>query len=516
MVKVQEKYIYLTSDGTYRVQIRPSQKIRGGFDETYKTLAEAIDNRDKFLAKQKLGIDLYIDKRITFEDFCDKYYEWYKNKPKKPSPHTLRDYRNRMKPLKKYFGKRPFYKITSEEIEEFLLLESQRDKIDLYHSQKKTNQKISSNTLHHEYVMLRILFNKGVNRWKLRSDNPMDGVEEPIVKVQDEVKHIPYEKFEETIELIEKYASIRDKAIFYLGLCGGLRAEEVCGIHCEGEDDPNSDIDFQNNFVDLKWAIKKDPEVYRFEEYKILKSKNSERRVPLPEIAIKSIKEYLKYRKQFVKMLKLKYGNKYKNLPNLFLNIYGDYFSPPYVGKLWSKFSKKYNIDATFHGLRHTYITYQMNYNDNLKDVDVQALAGHANISTTYKYVHKSEERLKKAVNVFDDIYNNQIDINKDNTVNIPIMYVASIVNGVEYVGFNQIINVLKVVNPNADITYSNLSSYINETRDYLLNSYPKLCDLSVLNERYDKDEFEKKVRNIYGNKILIKPKLKEYEYEIC
>jgi len=108
------------------------------------------------------------------------------------------------------------------------------------------------------------------------------------------------------------------------------------------------------------------------------------------------------------------------------------------------------------------------------------------------------------------------VEFCKDNTVNIPIMYVASIVNGVEYVGFNQIINVLKVVNPNADITYSNLSSYINETRDYLLNSYPKLCDLSVLNERYDKDEFEKKVRNIYGNKILIKPKLKEYEYEIC
>lgn len=516
MEKVKEKYIHLTSDNTYRVQIRPSQKIRGSFDQIYKTLKEAIDNRDRFLAKQKLGIDLYIDKNITFEDFCDKVYEWYKNKPKKPSPHTLRDYKNRMKPLKRYFGKRPFYKITTDEIETFLQLESERDKINPSHPDKKTKQKISSGTLHHEYVMLRILFNKGVHKWKLRSDNPMDGVEEPTIKLQKEVQHIPYEEFENVTELIEEFASLRDKALFYLGLCGGLREEEVCGIHCEGENDLNSDIDFKTNSVNLRWAIKLNPETGKYEEYEILKSKTSERRIPLPDIAMNSIKKYLKYRDQLVSMFKFKYGDEYKNLPNLFLNSVGDYFRPPYVGKLWSKFSKKHNIDTTFHGLRHTYITYQMNYNDNLSPSEVQALAGHANITTTYKYVHKSDEKMKKAVSVFDDVYNNQIDINANNMINAPIMFVASIVNGIDYVDINQIIKLLKVVNPRVDITYGNLSSQIDKTRKYLLDNYPSLHKMPSLNEKYDRRDFEDRVRSMYGNKLLIKPLNRKIEYEMC
>ena len=73
-----------------------------------------------------------------------------------------------------------------------------------------------------------------------------------------------------------------------------------------------------------------------------------------------------------------------------------------------------------------------MNYNDELSPSEVQALAGHANINTTYKYVHKSSEKMKKATMIFDNIYNDKIDINDNNTISVPIMYIASIINEIE------------------------------------------------------------------------------------
>lgn len=507
MKKTKEKYIYLTSDGRYRVQIRPSKKIRDGFDKTFDTLEQAIEERDKFLAKQRLGIDIYVDKAITFSEFCDKYFEWFKNKPKKPSPNTLKDYASRITNLKRYFVTElknlPLYKITTADIEIFLATESQRNKIDPNKPTTETNEIISSNTLHHEYVMLRILFNKAVKKWKILSDNPMDGVEEPKIIIENEIEYIPYEEFEYVTNLIEKYALIRDKAIFYLGLCGGLREEEVCGLNCEGEDDPNSDIDFINNKCYIKHAIKQNFETKEYEEYE-LKSDYSKRGIPLPEIAMKSLKEYLKYRKQLVNLLKLKFNSTYKNLPKLFLNKDGDYFRPRYVGKLWRKFARKYDIHVTFHGLRHTYITYQMNYNNNLTPSEVQALAGHANIQTTYHYVHKSEEKLKLATTVFDNVFNNKIDINDDNTLYVPIMYIASIITGKGYVGIDKIIDFLQSINPHIEITYNNLSECIDETKNYLISNYPSLENMISLNQKYSKDDFEKKIRAVYGTKFLL------------
>ena len=52
MKKKKEKYIYYTKDGRFRVQIRPSKKIKNEFDETYNTEEEAINQRDIFLAKK--------------------------------------------------------------------------------------------------------------------------------------------------------------------------------------------------------------------------------------------------------------------------------------------------------------------------------------------------------------------------------------------------------------------------------------------------------------------------------
>ena len=129
MKKTNEKYIYITSAGNYRVQIRPNSQNSSGIDEVFEDKEVAKDERDKFLAKQKLGLDRYIDKNIGFSDYCDKYFEWFKNKPKKPKDFTLTDYGERIKNLKKHFKNKSLYKITSADIEECLMKESKRKKI---------------------------------------------------------------------------------------------------------------------------------------------------------------------------------------------------------------------------------------------------------------------------------------------------------------------------------------------------------------------------------------------------
>ena len=276
MKKTNEKYIYITKNGNYRVQIRPSKNIHDKFDGVYTSIKIAINERDTFLAKQKLGLERYVDRNITFSDYCDKYFEWFKNKPKKPSPNTLVQYNGIIKKLKIHFKNTPLYKITTIDIEDFLIKESNRNKIDPNHPNSHNQKPISSNTLHHEYVMLRILFNLAFKKWKIISSNPMENVEEPKIKIVKEIEHIPYEEFEQTLELIENHTNIRDKAIFYLGLCGGLREEEICGIHCQSSNDINSHIDFKNNTIKVKYAIKQNYDTKEYEEYD-LKSDYSER-----------------------------------------------------------------------------------------------------------------------------------------------------------------------------------------------------------------------------------------------
>ena len=53
------------------------------------------------------------------------------------------------------------------------------------------------------------------------------------------------------------------------------------------------------------------------------------------------------------------------------------------------------------------------------------------------------------------------------------MLYVGSVVIENENAEINNIMELLKCINPGKDITYANLSSSLNETREYLLANYP-------------------------------------------
>ena len=71
-----------------------------------------------------------------------------------------------------------------------------------------------------------------------------------------------------------------------------------------------------------------------------------------------------------------------------------------------------------------------MNCNDNLSPRDVQELAGHSNINTTYKYVHSSKKRIKEnATNLFESLTRESLYKNGNDNLVVSISHIATIMN---------------------------------------------------------------------------------------
>ena len=78
--------------------------------------------------------------------------------------------------------------------------------------------------------------------------------------------------------------------------------------------------------------------------------------------------------------------------------------NPQTPGKKFSKFLKKNNMKPrTFHSLRHTSATCMLQGGVSLKQV--QTRLGHADISTTNKYLHFIEEDDREAVYTLKNMF---------------------------------------------------------------------------------------------------------------
>lgn len=119
---------------------------------------------------------------------------------------------------------------------------------------------------------------------------------------------------------------------------------------------------------------------------KIITKGNKERNVPLGDMSIKALREYItKGRAQL-----LKKENNY-----LFVNQYGNKLSRQGFYKLLQKISSDVNIKKKIspHTLRHSFATHLLENGIDLKTL--QDLLGHEDISTTQIYTHISKKHLK-------------------------------------------------------------------------------------------------------------------------
>ncbi|MDO8481917.1 MAG: tyrosine-type recombinase/integrase [bacterium] len=166
----------------------------------------------------------------------------------------------------------------------------------------------------------------------------------------------------------ETLPALRDRAIFELLFSTGLRVSELCNL--------NQDIDLSRD------------------EFSVRGKGDKVRVVFLSTPAKKAVAEYIKKRGDMSEALFVSYGkaNKGKELPRL---------TPRSVERIVKSAAVKAGITRKVspHTIRHSFATDLLENGADLRSV--QALLGHANISTTQVYTHVTDKHLKEIHKAF-------------------------------------------------------------------------------------------------------------------
>jgi site-specific recombinase XerD len=162
-------------------------------------------------------------------------------------------------------------------------------------------------------------------------------------------------------------SDLRDRAILELFFSTGLRVSELCSL--------NRDLDLTRD------------------EFSIRGKGEKIRVVFLSPAAKKTIKEYLDKRGDIEDALFIQYGkaSKSKNPPAGGLRL-----TPRSIERLVKKYATKAGITrkVTPHVIRHSFATDLLQNGADLRSV--QALLGHANITTTQVYTHVTDSHLRE------------------------------------------------------------------------------------------------------------------------
>ncbi len=171
----------------------------------------------------------------------------------------------------------------------------------------------------------------------------------------------------EVIRLLETLSdqeplTLRNIALIELVYGSGLRVSELLNLKL-------NNIHFSGNYA------------------KITGKGNKERIVPLGEMSLKALRNYL------AKGRNLLLKNNVSNY--LFVNLYGNKLSRQGFYKILKEIARKANIEKEIspHTLRHSFATHLLEAGVDLRTL--QELLGHKDISTTQIYTHLSQKHLK-------------------------------------------------------------------------------------------------------------------------
>ena len=162
--------------------------------------------------------------------------------------------------------------------------------------------------------------------------------------------------------------SLRDRALLELFFSTGLRVSELCALNC--------DLDLSRD------------------EFSVRGKGEKIRVVFLSPAAKRAIKEYLAQRKDMDEALFVQMGKNAKNAKELRL-------TPRSVERMVKGYAIKAGITrkVTPHVIRHSFATDLLENGADLRSV--QALLGHANITTTQVYTHVTDKHLREIHQAF-------------------------------------------------------------------------------------------------------------------
>ena len=195
-----------------------------------------------------------------------------------------------------------------------------------------------------------------------------------------------------------KHLPTRDYAILVTLLFTGIRLREL--------------VDLNMRNVDIERT-----------RIRVLGKGSRERMVPLNDSVVKGLRKWIALRKPAD-----------PNEESLFLSRFGKRLSPLAVQEIVRKYVKIAGIPSDTvspHKLRHTFAT--LLHLNGVDIVEIQALMGHAAITSTQIYTHTDSSRLRKAVHTLDKIGPHHKEKTEDS--HCPARAGNGLLDGVECVG---------------------------------------------------------------------------------
>jgi integrase len=279
-------------------------------------------------------------------------------------------------------------------------------------------------TLRHIHATLRQALDKAIEEGYI-TKNPANGCIVPKDLTLPEENVLYEEDLKKIVEALD-LTNTKDMAIF-IAISTGLRIGEIIPILWE-------DIDFDRKLLSVNKAysnVKKrgitdgDKEKSDSSKNEIMikspKTKSSVRKVPLSD----DIVDILRSHEERIEKMILDGKDQFINCKLIFPNRNGSFFSPTTLRDRWKNVKSRAGIskNVTFHGLRHSFTTFQLQNSTDIKSI--QTILGHSKLSTTMGiYSHANEASQRKAISKITYLLPNKE--NEDKIKEASIEYPAS------------------------------------------------------------------------------------------
>lgn len=349
------------------------QKTKGGFKR----------KKDAQAAMHKLLVEIndnnYVEpSKETFTEFIESWFTGHYQKRVGEITSSNKRYMKDKHLIKENpFAELPLSKITTEDIDSFYNL--------------KIEQGHKASYIRKFHQMLKQVFEQAI-RWKKISNNPVVNAVPPVIKKEEMKIWGPLE-----IQIFLNFCRDEHQRItFLLAIYTGMRRGEILGLKWD-------DIDFEKMKINVKRSLGYTPEKGYF--FTMLKTKNSKREIPIPEILID---ELLKHQKQ-QQIWKERFGEEYHDQDFVNCRENGTEQDPGNLLRLMKRLIRDSNVTSIrFHDLRHTHASILIS--EGVDIVKVANRLGHANPKITLEtYAHLIPNQDNELADIFQSALNRSV-----------------------------------------------------------------------------------------------------------
>lgn len=337
---------------TYKIDNRWKTKSKQGF----KKKQDAQTSMDKTLLELKNQLKNHVDPSldgITFKEFITLYLEHLKLYRSANTIIAFETVLNHFSDL----NNKELTKITKLDIQE---------KVDAF-----TKGGLNPNTIANYIRKLNTVFKAAKDEYNLISAIPTENLK--INKSKTEINKKALNKAELS-NLLDDFKDSKYYLLILIASTCGLRLGEILGLTWD-----NVDFKSQTLTINKQW---KQVSLNKY-DFGTLKSKNSNRIVPVPQFTLNELKK----------------AKSVVNIDNRILN----FKSTNSVSISLSRLFKNAGYDITVHELRHTYATRLISSGIDFKTA--AKLLGHTVEQTMKTYSHVNDDMMVRATSIIENIF---------------------------------------------------------------------------------------------------------------